>query len=131
MSTETTPPSEDVTRYKVKFTLEGLGVAEGELVRFHSPKTVDTIAKALPLDGRFARYHDEVYFEIPLKLGGEKPKQDVEPGTIAYWPMGSAICVFHGYTKPYGAVSVIGKITSNLEIFEKVKSGIRVRIERV
>jgi hypothetical protein len=45
--------------------------------------------------------------------------------------MGSAICIFHGYTKPYGAVSVIGKITSNLEVFEKVKSGVRVRIARV
>lgn len=126
-----TPPTEDVTRYRVKLTAEGVGEAEGELIRFHSPKTVDAIAKALPIDGRFARYHNEVYFETPLKLGGEKPKQEVEPGTIAYWPMGSAICVFHGDTQPYSPVSVIGKITSNLEIFEKVKSGVKVRIEKI
>jgi hypothetical protein len=129
MATET-KPSEDVTRYKVTFVVDNLGKADGELVRFHAPRIVDAIAKALPLDGRFARYHDEVYFEVPVKLGGEKTKTNVEPGTIAYWPMGSAICIFHGVTQPYSPVSVIGTVTSNLEMFREVKSGARVRLEK-
>ena len=39
---------EDVSRIKVKFLIEGLGEAEGELVRFMAPRTVDTISQKTP-----------------------------------------------------------------------------------
>lgn len=39
----------DVSRVKIKFLIEGLGEAEGELVRFMAPRTVDTITRKLPL----------------------------------------------------------------------------------
>ncbi len=114
----------------MRFILEGGGEAEGELLRFQSPKTIDAITKSLPLDGRVAKWKEEAYFEIPVKLGPEKAKSKVDPGTIAYWPMGAAVCIFYGPTQPYSAVNVLGKITKNLEIFGTVKSGTRIRIER-
>ena len=52
--------------------------------------TVDNLAKALPFEGRAAKWKEEIYFETPVKLGAEKPKPKVEVGTIAYWPMGSS-----------------------------------------
>ena len=121
--------SSDVSRVKVKFHLEGLGQAEGELVRFLAPRTVDYIIRKLPIEGRAALWKEEVYFEIPIKMGEEKAKSNVETGTIAFWPMGSALCVFYGKSQPYSPVSILGKIISNLDMFGQVKSGTTIKVE--
>ncbi len=62
-------------------------------------------------------------------MGEEKAKPTVETGTIAFWPMGSALCVFYGKSQPYSPVSILGKITSNLDVFKQVKSGITIKVE--
>ncbi|MCL6578901.1 MAG: hypothetical protein K6T73_05870 [Candidatus Bathyarchaeota archaeon] len=125
MSGETT----EISRVKIKFVIEELGEAEGELVRFLAPRTVDMIVRKLPIEGRAALWKEEVYFETPIKMGEEKAKGTVEKGTIAFWPMGSAICIFFGNSQPYSPVNVLGKVTKNLEIFEQVKSGTKIRIQ--
>jgi hypothetical protein len=56
METMSTP--EDVSRIRVKFLIEGLGEAEGELVRFMAPRTIDTIVRKLPVEGRAASKPD-------------------------------------------------------------------------
>ena len=122
---------ENVSRIKVKFILEGLGEAEGELVRFLAPRTVETIVRKLPVEGRAALWKEEVYFEIPVKLGEEKAKPTVETGAIAFWPMGSALCIFYGKSQPYSPVSILGKITQNLELFNQVKSGTKIKVEQL
>ena len=122
---------ENVSRVKVKFVIAGLGEAEGELVRFLAPRTIDTIVRRLPVEGRAALYKEEVYFEIPIKMGEEKAKPTVEVGTIAFWPMGSALCVFYGKSQPYSPVSILGKITNNLDIFKQVKSGTTIKVQLI
>jgi len=122
---------EGISRIKIKFIIEGLGEAEGELVRFLAPRSIDYIVRKLPLEGRAALYKEEVYFEISLKMGEEKAKATVESGTIAFWPMGSAICVFYGKSQPYSPVSILGKVTSNLELFKQVKSGSTIKVALV
>jgi hypothetical protein len=120
---------EDISRVKIKFMIEGLGEAEGELVRFLAPRTVDTIVRKLPVEGRAALWKEEVYFEIPVKMGEEKAKATVETGTIAFWPMGSALCIFYGQSQPYSPVNILGKVTKNLELFKEIKSGTRIKVE--
>lgn len=119
---------ENVSRIKIKFIIAGLGEAEGELARFLAPRSIDAIVRKLPIEGRVAIYKEEVYFEIPLKMGEEKGKSTVEEGTIAFWPMGSALCVFYGKSQPYSPVSVLGKITANLDLFRQVKSGSIIKV---
>jgi len=119
---------EDISRVKIKFMIEGLGEAEGEFIRFMAPRTVDTIVRKLPVEGRAALWKEEVYFEIPVKMGEEKAKATVETGTIAFWPMGGALCIFYGQSQPYSPVSILGKITENLELFKQVKSGTRIKV---
>ena len=121
----------DVSHIKIKFLIENLGEAEGELVRFLAPRTIDTIVRKLPIEGRAALYKEEVYFEIPIKMGEEKAKSTVEEGTIAFWPMDGALCVFFGKSQPYSPVSILGKVTSNLEIFRQVKSGLTIKVQLV
>ena len=121
---------ESVTKVPIKFTIENVGEAEGELIRHLAPRTVDAITKSLPIEGRAALWKEEVYFEVPVKAGDEKAKPKVEKGTIAYWPMGSALCIFYGESQPYSPVNIMGTVTKNLEIFADTKSGTRVKVER-
>jgi hypothetical protein len=117
-------------RVLVKFIIEGLGEAKGELIKFLSPRTVEAILKALPIEGYAAVWKEEVYFNVPVSVGAEKPKSRVETGDLAYWPMGSAICIFYGESQPYSPVNIIGKITENLEVFKRVKEGVKITLTR-
>lgn len=119
-----------VARIPIKFTIEGIGKAEGEIIRLRSPRTADAILRGLPIEGMSALWKEEVYFDIPIKMGNEKPSSKVEKGDLAYWPMGAAFCIFWGETQPYSPVNIIGKVTKNLDLFEKVKSGTKIIIEK-
>jgi hypothetical protein len=121
---------QEISRVKIKFIIEGLGEAEGEFVRFLAPRTVDMLVRKLPIEGRAALWKEEVYFETPIKMGEEKAKSTVEKGTIAFWPMGSAICIFYGESQPYSPVNILGQVTKNLELFSSVKSGTKIRVEK-
>jgi len=119
-----------VSRIAVRFVLEDGRQADGELVRFYAPKTTDALLRRLPIEGRIARWKEEVYFEAGITIGLEKPKSNVETGTVAFWPMGSAVCIFYGQTQPYSPVNVIGCIKSGIEIFKDVALGGKIRLER-
>ncbi len=120
-----------VSRIPIRLVIDGVGNAEGQLIRIRSPRTVDAILRGLPIEGRSALWQEEVYFEIPIKMGNEKSSPTVEKGDIAYWPMGSAFCIFWGETQPYSPVNMIGKVTKNLELFKQVKSGTKIVIEKI
>jgi hypothetical protein len=119
-----------VSRIPVRFVLEDGRQAEGELVRFYAPKTTDALLKQLPIEGRIARWKEEVYFETRITIGLEKPKSKIETGTIAFWPMGSAVCIFYGQTQPYSPVNIIGAVKSGIEIFKDAAAGAKIRLER-
>ncbi|MEM2104171.1 MAG: cyclophilin-like fold protein [Candidatus Bathyarchaeia archaeon] len=121
----------EISRVKIRFAVEGLGEAEGELIRHLSPRTVDMVVRKLPFEGRAALWKEEVYFEIPVRMGEEKAKSNVERGAIAFWPMGSALCIFYGKSQPYSPVNVLGKVTKNLELFSNVKSGAIIKVEKL
>jgi len=120
-----------VSRIPIKLLIERIGEAEGELIRHLAPRTVEAIVKKLPIEGRAALWEEEVYFEIPVKMGEEKAKPTVERGTIAFWPMGNALCIFYGESQPYSPVNIVGRVTKGLELFRQVKSGAKIRIEKV
>ncbi len=119
-----------VSRVPIKFVIEGIGEAEGELVRHLAPRTVEAIMNKLPLEGRAALWKEEVYFEIPVKMGKEKAKPTVDRGAIAFWPMGNALCIFYGESQPYSPVNIIGRVTRNVEMFGRVKSGVKIKVDK-
>lgn len=115
---------------KIIFKMEGIGEAKGLIKRFLSPKTVDALSRSLPVKGRAALWKEEVYFETPVKVGSEKPRRKVDVGDIAYWPLSSAVCIFFGKTQPYSPVNLVGKITEGLELFQQVKEGTPITMEK-
>lgn len=120
-----------LSRIPIRLIVEGLGEAKGELIRFLAPRTVDGLTRKLPVEGRAALWKNEVYFEVPLHLGEEKAKRTAKKGTIGYWPMGRAVCIFYDETRPYSSVNYIGKVTENLEMFRQAKSGTKIAMEKI
>jgi hypothetical protein len=98
------------------------------------------IWEALPIKGNANIWGDEIYFEIPVNTAQEiDAKTDVEVGTLAYWPVGHAFCIFYGPTpvssgtqpRAYSPVNILGHIVDDVEILKGVKPGTKVRIEKV
>ena len=115
----------------VRLIVEDIGEADCELARFLSPRTVEALVRKLPLEGRAALLKGGVYFPVPLSLGTEKAKRTAEKGTLAYWPMGRALCIFYEGAKPHSPINIIGKVKENLEMFRQVKTGTKITIKRI
>ena len=92
--------------------------------------TAAELLKVLPAESQARIWGDEVYLEIPLDLPEEDAQADVPSGTIAYWPPGTAFCIFFGQT-PYSPVNVLGKVDGDETAFSAVQSGDTIRLERV
>jgi hypothetical protein len=120
----------DVSRPKVTFSIEKIGEAKGEFHRFASPRTADALLKRLPAQGRAVIYGEELYFQVGVRAPAENPKASVEIGTIGYWPVGDAVCIFFGPTKPYSPVNMLGRITEGLELFRTAKQGTLIEIRK-
>ena len=101
--------------------------------------SADKIWEALPLSGSANVWGDEIYFEIPVSLKEvSDAQQEVDVGTLAYWPPGSALCVFFGKTpastsdkpKAYSPVNILGSVDGDSKIFKIVKAGDQIVIDK-
>ena len=100
-------------------------------------ETAKAIAQALPIEAQVSTWGDEIYFAIPVSCGAENPQEVVEPGDLAYWPPGSAFCIFFGHTpasegdeiRPASAVNMIGRVEGDATALESVPDGARIAIE--
>lgn len=102
--------------------------------------TARAIRAALPIRGRASTWGDEVYFAIPVSADEEEDARTVvEAGDIAYWPPGSAFCIFFGPTpasrgnevRAASPVNVVGRIEGDATVFRSVRDGTPVTIELV
>lgn len=122
--------SKELGKYQIKFRITDIGEAKGELIRIKAPKTAEKVWRSLPITAKASLWKEEVYFSIGIGLGREKPSKTVTKGDIAYWPMGDALCVFFGDTQPYSEVNICGRVTDDIEVFSKVKSGQVIILEK-
>ena len=101
--------------------------------------TADAVWDALPITGRVQTWGDEIYFPIPVDAA-EAPDaaETVDKGAVAYWPPGSALCLFWGPTpmsrgdeiRPASAVNVIGTIDGDPTVLGAIPSGAEIVVER-
>lgn len=115
------------SRIPVTIVVQDLGEITGELVRFRAPRTVDALLRRLPLEGRAALLRGGVYFLMPLQMGLEKPVRTVTSGTIAFWPLGGALCLFYEATATYSPVNVVGHATAT-KLLRTVQAGTLFRV---
>ncbi len=101
--------------------------------------TADRLWDALPITGRAQTWGDEIYFSIPVSAEEEADSQEtVEMGAVAYWPTGSALCLFWGPTpmsapgeiRPASAVNVMGLIDGDPSVLGQVADGTEIVVEQ-
>ena len=110
-------------------------MAEAEL---NDSRTAAAIWSALPIEARGQTWGDEIYFGIGVRAEAEAAKDIVALGDLAYWPPGSAFCIFFGPTpmsqgneiRPASPVTVVGRVAGDATVFKKVPAGAMVRLER-
>ena len=101
--------------------------------------TARRVWEALPIEGRANTWGDEIYFEIPV-IADQEPdaRAQVEVGTLGYWPIGHAFCIFFGPTpvstderpRAYSPVNILGNVVGDATQFRKVRDGAKVQIAR-
>jgi len=123
--------SEELSKIPIKITVVDKGTAKGYLNRLTAPLTVEVILNLLPINSRTAPAMGHISVLLGIKRGTEKPVNEIEAGTIAYWPRGDALTIYPKDAKPYGPVNKIGEIEENLELFKRLRSGTRIIIERL
>lgn len=106
--------------------------------RLNNSPTVEKLINALPVEGKANIWGEEIYFEVPVSTAPERDAQEeVDVGTIAYWPSGRAFCIFFGPTpvstgenpRAYSPVNILGKIEGEVSGLKKVKQGDVVRLQ--
>ena len=123
--------SDELSKIPIKITIVDKGEAKGYLNRLTAPLTVETIQQMLPINSRTSPAMGHVSVLLGIKRGTEKPVSQVKAGTIAYWPRSDALTIYPKDTKPYSPVNKIGEIEENLELFNRLRSGSRIIIERI
>jgi hypothetical protein len=120
---------------RVRITAGGVSA----IARLNDTPTADKIWAALPLKGSASTWGDEIYFSIPVKAAAEPEATDaVSVGDIAYWPPGTAFCLFFGLTpassggiiRAASPVNIFGVIEGDSQVFRKVKSRDGVTVEK-
>jgi len=103
-----------------------------------SPKTVEALVEALPIESEAKKWGDELYFDVPVDMAEENAKEIVSKGDIGYWPTGNVLCIFYGKTpiseskteiRPYSAVNIVGSLEEpdRLKMIDP-KMGEKIRI---
>ncbi len=119
---------------KIRITAGSVSM-EAEL---NDSSTAHMIWSALPIDKHGSTWGDEIYFSIPVRAQEEDAQAVVEEGDLAYWPPGTAFCIFFGLTpassggeiRPASPVNVVGKLLGDPKEFKKVSDGEKVLIEQ-
>lgn len=102
-------------------------------------RMADAIWDALPLEARGSTWGDEIYFSIPVNTAAGPVKEVVDLGELGFWSPGKAFCIFFGQTpisapgeiRPANPVVVFGKLLGDAKVFKSVRSGTRIRVERL
>ena len=111
-------------------------VMEAEL---NQSQTAQQIWAVLPIEARGNIWGDEIYFSIPVEAETDNAQEVVELGELAYWPPGTAFCIFFGPTpmsrgaeiRPASPVNVFGKLIGDPKVFKQVSDGTVVKIEPI
>jgi hypothetical protein len=92
-----------------------------------------------PIEGSANLWGDEIYFEIPVVAAQEADARAlVEVGTLGYWPVGHAFCIFFGPTpastderpRAYSPVNILGRVLGDATRFREVRNGETVTLSR-
>ncbi len=117
----------------IKINLFGIGIIEGEIIRYIAPLTADAILDKLPivLRGRFS-FGSKKYWTLPgieiYKGANRKSKAIVEKGDILYNPKTDELIITLENIEMPNKVNKVGKVNANLDILLQARNGLNTKI---
>ena len=118
---------------KIVITVDGITLA----ATLNESPTATKVREALPIQAQASIWGDEIYFEIPVDAAqAPDARALVDVGTLGYWPVGKAFCIFFGPTpastgsrpQAYSPVNILGEVTDDATQLRGVRHGASVRI---
>jgi len=95
-----------------------------ELKRHLAPKTVGSVVRSIPIEGNAHMLGNSIAFmDTTIRAGGEKLRTQFKKGDVGFLASNSSICFFIEDISFTKSMTLIGKITSNLEALKDVKPG--------
>lgn len=133
--TDPQAPEDQSTGRRITIRADDVTI-DGEL---NDSPTADMVWDALPITASASTWGDEIYFSIPVSAEEDDTAEEtVELGAIAYWPPGSALCLFFGPTpmsqgdeiRPASAVNVLGMMEGDPTVLRSVRDGTSIEVAR-
>lgn len=113
-----------VSKIDLILSLKGKAQATLELKRHLAPKTTGAIIRALPLEGNAHMMGLSIAFmDTTLTAGGEKLRTQFKKGEVGFMASNGSIWFFLDNVSSIKPMTLVGKVTSNLEALSGVKPG--------
>ena len=113
-----------VSRKQLILEIRGKAKISCDLKRHLSPRTVGTIMRSLPLEGHAHLLGKSIlYFESNVDSGIERSKTEFKKGDVAFLPSAGSLCFFLNDTVFPKTMTLIGKLSENIDALKDVKSG--------
>jgi len=116
--------SGSVSRIGAVLKIKGKSELNFELKRHLAPKTVGSLIRSMPLEGNAHMMGNSfAYMETQTNTGGEKLRTQFKKGDIAFMAANGSICFFLNDLETSKSMTLIGKITSNIDALNEIKPG--------
>ncbi len=113
-----------VSRIEAILTIKGKSELRFELKRHLAPKTVGSLIRSMPLEGNAHTMGNSfAYMETQINTGGEKLRTQFKKGDVAFLAANGSVCFFLNDFESTKSMTLIGKITSNIEALNEIKPG--------
>lgn len=113
-----------VSKIEAILKVKGKSELNFELKRHLAPKTVGSLIRSMPLDGNAHMMGNSVaYMETQINTGGEKLRTQFKKGDVAFMAANCSICFFLNDLESSKSMTLIGKITSNIDALNEIKPG--------
>jgi len=113
-----------VSKQDLALNLKGKTSLNLELKRHLAPKTVGSIMRSIPIEGNAHMIGTSIAFvDTAIRAGGEKLRTQFKKGDVGFLASNSSICFFLEDTSSTKSMTLIGKITANIESLKDVKPG--------
>src|SRR5574338_483509 len=113
-----------VSKIDLVLTLKGKTSLSVELKRHFAPKTVGIISRSLPLEGNAHMMGTSIaLMDTNLNAGGEKLRSQFKKGDVGFLASNGSICCFLQDVSQSKPMTLIGKVSTNLDALDQVKPG--------
>jgi hypothetical protein len=113
-----------VSKIEAILKIKGKAELKFELKRHLAPKTVGNLTRSVLLEGNAHMMENSfAYMETRVNTGGEKLRTQFKKGDVAFMAANGSICFFVNDFESTKSMTLIGKITSNIDALDEIKPG--------